>query len=127
MAARRSRFQGVCSKHGESEFLLFSSGRYRCARCNSEAVMRRRRRIKQILVDEAGGSCSSCGFDQHPSALQFHHLDPSEKEFAVSNKGATVSLSRARAEARKCVLLCANCHAMVETGALVLPGAETVS
>jgi hypothetical protein len=34
----------------------------------------------------------------------------------VGLEGVARSLVRARAEARKCVLLCANCHAEVEAG-----------
>ena len=47
-------------------------------------------------------------------------LTKATKEFALSPEGVTRSLERARAEARKCVLLCANCHAEVEAGAASL-------
>src|SRR4051794_27456232 len=40
-------------------------GTYRCSRCNSEAVSERRRRVKALLVAEAGGSCVTCGFDAY--------------------------------------------------------------
>jgi hypothetical protein len=62
-----------------------------------------------------------CGYSRCPAALQFHHRDPATKSFAVSRQGVTRSLARARAEARKCVLLCANCHAEVESGFAQLP------
>jgi hypothetical protein len=119
-AAGRSRFTATCRRHGETEFLVFSSGRHRCSKCNTDAVVRGRRRVKERLVEEAGGKCVRCGFSEHPAGLQFHHLDPSEKEFAVSHKGVTVALERTRAEARKCVLLCATCHALVEAGVVTL-------
>jgi hypothetical protein len=80
-------------------------------------VSRRRRKVKAILVTEAGGSCVLCGYDRHIGALEFHHLDPAQKKFGLSMGGLARSLERARAEARKCVLLCANCHAEVEAGA----------
>ncbi len=64
---------------------------------------------------------SLCGFDAYVGALQFHHRDPAEKAFSLSRQGVTRSLAAARAEARKCVLLCANCHAMVEAGLLLVP------
>ena len=67
------------------------------------------------------GGASTCGFDAYVGALQFHHLDPATKAFEVSRQGITRSLQRLRLEARKCVLLCANCHAMVEAGLLTLP------
>jgi len=88
----------------------------RCAKCSAEAVSRRRRTVKRILVEEAGGRCLLCGFDEHPAALQFHHRVPGDKCFNLSSKGLTKGLAILRAEARKCVLLCANCHAMVEIG-----------
>jgi DNA-directed RNA polymerase subunit RPC12/RpoP len=94
--------------------------RYRCAKCNTESVATRRRRIKEILVEEAGGRCLVCGFAKYIGALHFHHVEPASKAFSVSREGVTRSLRRAREEAGKCVLLCANCHAMVEAGLLDL-------
>jgi hypothetical protein len=115
-----------CASHGWGAFVrVGAAGTYRCARCNTEAVSERRRRVKEILVEEAGGRCVTCGFDSYVGALQFHHRDPSTKSFEVSRQGITRSLQRLRLEARKCVLLCANCHAMVEAGLLHVPlGAE---
>ena len=75
-----------------------------------------RRRAKQVLVREAGGQCHLCGYDRCLAALEFHHLDPREKAFALSLRGVTRSLDALREEAAKCVLLCANCHAEVEVG-----------
>jgi transposase len=110
-----------CSRHGWATFVrVGNAGHYRCGRCNAEAVSERRRRVKAILVAEAGGSCVACGFDAYAGALQFHHRDPATKAFEVSRQGVTRSLRRLREEARKCVLLCANCHAMVEAGLLSL-------
>lgn len=114
----------VCRHHGETEFILENRGYYRCKRCRAAAVARRRRVVKQALVTEAGGACAVCGYDRSPAALQFHHLDPSTKEFHIGYRGYTRSLARARREAGKCVLLCANCHAEVEAGFATLPDAH---
>jgi transposase len=113
-----------CAKHGTTAFRLDSRGSYRCCLCRQEAVASRRRRIKQILVEEAGGACAICGYDRSLAALQFHHVDPSTKRFALSQEGVTRSLDRARAEAAKCVLLCANCHTEVEAGHVRCPAAD---
>lgn len=110
-----------CSHHGLTTFRLRGSGGYRCLKCRSEAVASRRRRVKEILVAEAGGRCAACGYERCIAALEFHHLDPAAKRFAISHRGVTRSLARARAEASKCVLLCANCHAEVEAGMRALP------
>ena len=55
------------------------------------------------------------------SALQFHHIDREQKAFGIAQAGVTRSLEKCREEARKCVLLCANCHAALEAGAIRLP------
>jgi hypothetical protein len=119
--AGSSRFASTCRRHGETEFLVFPNGRSRCARCNAEAVAKRRRKVRRILVEEAGGQCTLCGYARCIGALHFHHLVPSEKSFALSHQGVTRSLEKARAEVRKCVLLCSNCHAEVEGGVARLP------
>lgn len=43
--------------------------------------------------------------------LDFHHLDPSKKDFTISR--SDMSKAEVIAEIRKCVCLCANCHRMV--------------
>jgi transposase-like protein len=111
-----------CNKHGWTWFRrIGSSTRYRCAQCTVEMVSNRRRRMKQILVDEAGGECVACGYRACIGVLQFHHVDPAAKRFHLGREGVTRSIEAARAEAQKCVLLCANCHVEVELGFRELP------
>ena len=83
--------RGNCRRHGACEFQLDTQGAYRCLRCRSEAVMRRRRKTKALLVAEAGGRCELCGYDRSVAALHFHHLDPETKSFALSQGGFTKS------------------------------------
>jgi transposase len=109
-----------CQKHGEARFILENRGYYRCTRCRAERVAVRRRKVKEILVREAGGRCALCGYDRYMGALQFHHLDPAEKSFGIAHRGFTRGIAHARAEAAKCVLVCGNCHAEVEAGAATL-------
>jgi transposase-like protein len=109
-----------CRTHGFTKHVL-TSGRYRCKRCRVAAVSARRRRVKLALVQAAGGACRLCGYDRYAGALQFHHVDPSDKAFALADRGVARSLDRALAEARKCVLLCANCHAEIEAGIATMP------
>jgi transposase len=111
----------ICRHHGKTIFVLEGRGSYRCRQCRLDRVARRRREIKRKLVEEAGGKCLICGYDRCQRVLQFHHLDPSTKEFHLGQAGATRSLARSRAEARKCVLLCANCHGEVEAGITPVP------
>lgn len=110
-----------CRRHGETPFVREGSGYYRCKRCRVEATVRRRHRLKRILVEEAGGKCILCGYSRCVRALEFHHLDPEEKEFELGYRGCTRSLASLRAEAGKCALLCSNCHAEVEAGISSVP------
>ncbi|HKI67147.1 MAG TPA: hypothetical protein VJ989_07760 [Solirubrobacterales bacterium] len=110
-----------CKRHGTTEFVLEGRGYYRCKRCRSEAVARRRRTIKRQLVEEAGGACVLCGYARWVGALQFHHVEAAEKEFHLAQGGYSRSIARSRTEMEKCVLLCANCHSEVEGGFATLP------
>jgi transposase len=120
--AREARAAGLaetvleCPQHGRVEHVREPRGYYRCRTCRMEAVVRRRRRVKKILVEEAGGRCKLCGYKRCLAALQFHHLDPSIKEFGVAQQGMARSIERLRVEAHKCILLCSNCHVEVESG-----------
>jgi transposase/transcription elongation factor Elf1 len=113
-----------CRRHGETEFGIEGRGYYRCKRCRSESVARHRRKLKETIVAEAGGVCVICGYSRYIGALEFHHLNPSDKRMTVSQHGVTVSLDTLRAEAGKCVLVCSNCHAEIEGGVTQL--ADTV-
>ena len=75
-------------------------------------VSKWRRRTKQYLIGLLGGKCIRCGYSKPClSAYHFHHTDPKEKDFGLSGK--CWSLGRLETEARKCILLCANCHAEI--------------
>jgi transposase len=118
---RPERLELECLRHGWTIFVRRRDADvYRCLKCRSEQVSKQRRKVKQILMEEAGGRCALCGYDRWVGALHFHHLEPGEKTFAISQEGAYRSLARARAEAQKCALLCANCHAEVEGGVRTL-------
>lgn len=69
-----------------------------------------RRRTKQKAILYKGGSCIVCGYNRCPAALDFHHVDESEKKFAVSNSGICRAWLKVKAELDKCVLLCNRCH-----------------
>jgi transposase len=117
----RTRVVLTCPEHGDVEFFRRPDGNYRCSKCRTASVSDWRRRVKLKLIERAGGSCLICGYDRHPSALHFHHLDPESKSFLISRNGVTRSFGEAAVEADKCVLLCANCHAEVEAGVTDLP------
>lgn len=98
----------LCKTHGVTSYVLGSNGRYRCRKCRSAAVSKRRRVIKTKAVEYKGGRCQRCGYDKCIAALDFHHLHG--KDFTISSDGKTFSWEKVKIELDKCVLLCANCH-----------------
>jgi len=68
-----------------------------------------RRNIKLKAIEYKGGECSYCGYNKSVSALHFHHLNPSEKDFSLSGMKTRV-FDKIKIELDKCVLLCSNCH-----------------
>ncbi len=115
--------QRVCKIHGITEFITekFKSGdriKMRCKKCRVASTIKCRKKNKDALIKEFGGKCHICGYNRCTSALHFHHLNPEEKEGHVTQMGR--SLERMRLEAKKCILLCANCHIEVHAGKTIL-------
>jgi predicted HNH restriction endonuclease len=66
-----------------------------------------------------GGKCVVCGYDRCSRALEFHHLNPNEKEFTIGfNKN--MKFEKALNEAKKCKLVCSNCHREIHDGLIIL-------
>jgi hypothetical protein len=82
--------------------------------CNSCNVTRYRQNLKKKLVDYKGGKCEICGYNKCMRNLIFHHIDPSEKEFAITTN--LMSLKKMKIEVDKCSLLCCLCHGEVHEG-----------
>lgn len=92
------------------------------ARNNSEAVKKWRITTKIRMVEAMGGKCSICGYHKCVEALDFHHLDPNEKDFGFGKTRANPKRwSLIVEELRKCVLLCSNCHREVHYGLAFVP------
>ena len=76
---------------------------------NYNHVYSYRRKLKERLVDYKGGKCEICGYNKCITALEFHHLNPNEKDFGISTFN-TLSFDKCKQEVDKCILVCANCH-----------------
>ena len=110
--------------HKPFETTKYGEGRKYCFECSpsyqkgdnkgrSIAITAIRHAIKKELVRYKGGRCEICGYDKCVGALQFHHLDPTQKDFTPSEKynGGKINMEELYSEVDKCQLLCANCHA----------------
>ena len=81
----------------------------------SENVSKHRKKRKEIICRVMGGKCAICGYNKCLAALEMHHLNPEEKEYSMAT-GYCRSLEKDLEEAKKCVLLCSNCHKEVHAG-----------
>lgn len=81
-----------------------------CKECTKKQALLRQRDLKISCVEYKGGGCEICGYNKCVLALEFHHTDPSKKEFTVSKHSSTIFDDRIKGELDKCEMLCANCH-----------------
>jgi len=86
---------------------------------HSQTTRALKRKLK--LIEMMGGGCTNCGYATNISALHFHHIKASEKSFKL---GARILSNRSweaiLEEAKKCILLCANCHSETHNPELML-------
>lgn len=90
------------------------------------AVSKRRKKLREVAIQYKGGKCVFCGYGKCIDALEFHHLDPKEKDFGISKNGMTRSWEKTKKEVDKCILICANCHRELHAGKLQLPSVMKV-
>ena len=74
-----------------------------------------RKRLKERLVIVMGGGCALCGYDLCEEALEMHHINPEEKSFSIRTN-ANLATEKVFEEAKKCILVCANCHREIHAG-----------
>jgi len=82
---------------------------------NPKEYKSERRKRKESLIKILGGKCSECGYHKSISALSFHHKYPKKKKFDISNNGNLMKdWIVVLREAKKCKILCLNCHSEAE-------------
>ena len=79
-------FCAICGK----EFISNNYARRYCYDCSpsglspTDRLRHNKRALKHFLLEYKGGTkCSKCGYDKCEGALQFHHLNPKEKDFRL--------------------------------------------
>lgn len=88
----------------------------------SDRVKKWRKNTKARLVKAMGGKCVICGYCKCENALDFHHLNPLEKDFSFGAIRANIkNWLEIVQEIKKCVLLCANCHREIHSNMASLP------
>ena len=100
-----------------ADFYIKTDGRpySYCKKCWSRRRVAYNRNNKKDAIAYLGGSCQVCGYNKCDAALEFHHKDPTKKDFSIS-KHKGVGIDKIKPELDKCALLCANCHRETHQG-----------
>lgn len=102
LTGRQTRFCGPVCKN-----------RYLNSWHNSASKQKQRGLDKKIKLLKLLGEvkCSKCGYDKNFACLSFHHRKPIEKKFSLDQRACSMySMDRLTVEAKKCQVLCLNCH-----------------
>lgn len=89
--------------------LYYKHHKLKCKKCFNNIRNLRLRKIKQQCVDYKGGKCIQCGYNKYIGSIDFHHLDPTQKDFGIARNQKNFGESHKK-ELDKCVALCSNCH-----------------
>lgn len=82
-----------------------------CKICTNKNTLDRQKSIKKKALEYKGGCCEICGYNKFEGALEFHHLNPKEKDFNISSiRQLSKFTEKIKTELDKCILVCANCH-----------------
>jgi len=81
-----------------------------CKSCTSDQTLERMRDLKSKMIDYKGGCCTQCGYNKYFGALEFHHIDPKQKDFNPSQLKRYKFDDMVKKELDKCILVCSNCH-----------------
>lgn len=81
-----------------------------CKNCLNTSVVVRQQNYKKQCVEYKGGKCEFCGYNRYYGALEFHHKDPSKKDFSIADLRHVTFNEQTIKELDKCLMLCATCH-----------------
>lgn len=83
--------------------------------CKPKRIKGERQKIVELIAEKKSYGCSICGYNRCKASLDFHHINPKTKSFALS-KAADFFLDKVILELDKCILVCANCHGEIHAG-----------
>lgn len=105
----------------------------RCKKCHNEEIRKRykynpdydrQRNLnkRKYLMDicnkiKSERGCKICK-ENDPCCLDFHHINPAEKDFSIAHIIGTKNVEKMMIEITKCIVVCANCHRKIHAGKL---------
>lgn len=88
--------------------------RSECKFCHSDYMKniykQKKDNLQSLKIDL---KCKKCGYDKCGASLEFHHINPEEKDEKISSLMVhryDLNNSDIQAELKKCIVLCSNCH-----------------
>ena len=95
-----------------------------CIKCNENFYPKKqaktRKLIKKWALQYKGNQCNYCGYNKCEEALEFHHINPEEKDFSISDRDIKLDWKAIQKELDKCILVCSNCHREIHNGILTI-------
>ena len=73
---------------------------------------------QKILKEGKDKPCDSCGVYNDWRCNDFHHKNPADKSFTISNSAARVTKEEFNLEISKCYVLCCLCHRKIHSNLL---------
>lgn len=107
-----------------NNYYITKSGKFHhyCKLCGKKRTIARQKELKLQCIAYKGGKCQFCGYNKYYGSLAFHHTNPSQKDFGISD-GRCYNLEKIKPELDKCILVCNNCHGEIH-GGITKIGAE---
>ena len=109
MPAKKDYLCKHCGTINPDDFFKSNSMKSCCLKCHTIFTHQRQRELKLKAIDYLGSKCIRCGYSGVYAVFDFHHRDPTEKEFSWGSK-RTSNWESLKKELDKCDLLCSNCH-----------------
>lgn len=119
----------ICSKEKElngNNFYIKKNKAYNkieyygyCKLCINKSGTEKQKARKIDFIKYKGGKCYHCGLKSFPVIYDFHHIDPNQKEFNLSDN-RYYPVDKLKLELDKTVLLCCLCHRLVHSGDITL-------
>ena len=104
----------VCGKCGKSFIVKDNAFNrrycYDCVPSTPKSGAQNRQIIKQWALEYKDSKCKKCSYNKCSEALEFHHKNPEEKDFNISDRNLILDWQEIKKELDKCILVCANWH-----------------
>ena len=109
ISSRKNKFERMVDELDKCDLICQNCHRKEHTKYYDEANKqhRFRKRRKEKAASLFGGSCADCGVSDDPCIYDFHHSDPSKKNFSFREYHPW---EETKNELKKCIMLCANCH-----------------